>query len=50
MERKKVPRVVEATDTYVIDPEDEVVECTRPCCQAAEQVPQHWGQWLRPPI
>jgi hypothetical protein len=52
MERKKVPRTIDATDTYVIDPEDVwpqpvAPQPTRPCGPAAE-LPPHWGQWLRP--
>ncbi|WP_157537806.1 hypothetical protein [Kitasatospora azatica] len=52
MDRKKIPRTIDATGTFVIDPEDEApspheTHCARPCCRPVE-APSHWGQWLRP--
>ncbi|MDH6128288.1 hypothetical protein [Kitasatospora sp. GP82] len=47
MDREKIPRTICAVDTFVIDPEDDEQECTRPCCRKAD-ASTHWGQWLRP--
>ncbi|MFE9428135.1 hypothetical protein ACFYNO_34855 [Kitasatospora sp. NPDC006697] len=51
MDREKIPRVIEGTETFVLDPEDEDQECTRPCCRAepGPEGPDHWGHWLKPP-
>ncbi|GAA2240351.1 MULTISPECIES: hypothetical protein [Kitasatospora] len=46
MDREKPPRTIHGRDTFVIDPEDDEQECSRPCCRPADPPPR-WGQWLR---
>ncbi|MFB7668776.1 hypothetical protein ACFC1R_33455 [Kitasatospora sp. NPDC056138] len=47
MEPEKIPRMIEATGTFVLDPEDDERECVRSCCRPADP-PTYWGHWLRP--
>ncbi|WP_156178535.1 hypothetical protein [Saccharothrix sp. ST-888] len=47
MDREKIPRILEGTGTFVVDPEDDERECAQSCCRRADP-PTHWGQWLRP--